>query len=97
MMSLTFVRTINQCQDKGNYSQRPDLESGITNVIVAAQLVPVVHAQLDAEWSLIAANLEKQLLFKDRIEGVSNHSCTKDLFSKGTNDEGVHIPAHTRH
>ena len=65
-------------------------------MVVAQELVPAEHSQLDFERGLVCTHVEEELLVPGGVEGVSDYACPEDFFAKGDEYEGVDVPAYAR-
>lgn len=81
----------------GYSSQLRYIQFGLSNEVVTGHLVPIEYIELNVIIRLIPPYMEDELLLPGRVERVTNYSSTEDLFAKGDDHEGVHIPARTSH
>lgn len=96
----TYGLLVNPCRSigfGGSFNQPRYIQVGLSDKVVARQLVPVEYTELNVVLRFISPYVEEELLLPDGIERVTNNSSTEDFLAKGDNHEGIHIPACASH
>ncbi len=91
---------VNSCRSIGfgsSFNKPRYIQCGLSDKVVARQLVPIEYTELNVVLRFISPNVEEELLLPDWVERVTNNSSTEDFLAKGGDHEGIHIPACASH
>lgn len=58
------------------------VESGVGDVVVRGEFVPVEDGELDAEVGLVATDVEEEFFVPGGVEGVSDDARAEDFFAE---------------